>query len=115
MGNVDINAGCGRETSDVMLCKRVGILWYEGDVGVTFPNTGVGEGISDMGMFGVNMFSTIRGERGETEGVTGRAWAGERNMWLGDEEDGGWGTEQELGREDSQSVKTWTVGYCEEN
>lgn len=64
--------------------------WCKGEVGVIFPSTGVGEGKSDTGMFGDNMFSTNRGERGDTEGVVeGWTGPGQRNMVPGDGEVGG--------------------------
>lgn len=60
------------------------------------PNAG--EGMRDMGTGGANTLSMCRGERGETEGVAGRVWPGERKTGAREEEaevGKGWGAEQE--------------------
>lgn len=77
-----IYAGCETEASAPTLCCRVAghTCWCCGDVGPTIANRGVGEGRRDTETGGAIAVSMCKGERGETEGVMGRAWPGERKI-----------------------------------
>lgn len=84
--SADMSTGCECEASDLTFCCRAVMGWCCGDVGPTLPSTDDGEGMRDTGMGETNAFSMCRGERGETEGVTGRVCPGERKMGLREEE-----------------------------
>lgn len=95
--SADISAGWEWEASHLILCFRAVLGWCCGDGGSILPSMCEVGGMRETGMGETKAFSMCKGERGETEGVGVRVCAGERKMWLREDEVDGWGAVQGWG------------------